>query len=380
MSKESLQQEFMEIQREFLTFTKVPTQFMEGMHPEAAVFQSHAVQNLIALGAENNEFLAPIVDTFAKITEMDVYKGCMIGYLIGLYGESEITNEKTDGALATFFEYVIGLCEQYISLGCRRIGATPEQLEEDDDLIEAFGELSPEEIRKEEPAPAMAWMGISMLSLGLMSRISSSRPLRDLLRSKDRIAERCYYLDNFCDTVGFVPRVLDMVEEETVLLLSPATGNGVEVSLHEIDSNNIFFTLLQFTLYHEDLLEFLGAQKFQYREVIERIALHEPVEEEEWPEQVYESGCFGYYTYPALQSDGCYNEMGAVWGEGTLFEVPKLEGRYIILLTKPNIQRSWGNAFVASTHSRLRPNVKLIRKLSKEEVAGWMEKIKNSNF
>ena len=274
----------------------------------------------------------------------------------------------------------IGLCEQYISLACRRIGATPEQLEEDDDLIEAFGELSPEEIRKEEPAPAMAWMGISMLSLGLMSRISSSRPLRDLLRSKDRIAERCYYLDNFCDTVGFVPRVLDMVEEETVLLLSPATGNGVEVSLHEIDSNNIFFTLLQFTLYHEDLLEFLGAQKFQYREVIERIALHEPVEEEEWPEQVYESGCFGYYTYPALQSDGCYNEMGAVWGEGTLFEVPKLEGRYIILLTKPNIQRSWGNAFVASTHSRLRPNVKLIRKLSKEEVAGWMEKIKNSNF
>ena len=84
-----------------------------------------------------------------------------------------------------------------------------------------------------------------MLSLGLMSRISSSRPLRDLLRSKDRIAERCYYLDNFCDTVGFVPRVLDMVEEETVLLLSPSTGNGVEVSLHEIDSNNIFFTLLQ---------------------------------------------------------------------------------------------------------------------------------------
>ena len=113
--------------------------------------------------------------------------------------------------------------------------------------------------------------------------------------------------------------------------------------------------------------------------MIERIALHEPVEEEEWPEQVYESGCFGYYTYPALQSDGRYNEMGAVWGEGTLFEVPKLEGRYIILLTKPNIQRSWGNAFVASTHSRLRPNVKLIRKLSKEEVAGWMEKIKNSN-
>lgn len=375
MSKENLQQDFELIRKEFLAHAKAPVVFGGNSAPEASFFQSPAVQNLISFGAENNEFLDSIVDTFAEIGEMDAYNGCLTGYLIGLYGESEITNEKTDKALAIFFERVLGLCEQYIALACRRIGAAPEQLEEDDGLLEAFGELSPEDMRKEAPEPAMAWMGIGMLALGLMSRISSSRPLRELLRSMDRIPERCSYLDSYCENVGFVPHVLNMVEEETVLLLSPATGNGVEVSLHEIDSNNIFFTLLQFTLYHEDLLEALGAQKFQYREVIERIARHEPVEEKEWPEQVYESGCFGYYTYPALQPDGSYNEMGAVWGEGTLYEVPKLDGRYVILLTKPNIQRSWGNAFVTSTHSQLQPDVKLIRRLSKEEVAGWMEKI-----
>ena len=43
------------------------------------------------------------------------------------------------------------------------------------------------------------------------------------------------------------------------------------VSLEEIDSNNVFFTLLQFTLYHEGLLKELGAQGFEYREVVERI-------------------------------------------------------------------------------------------------------------
>ena len=376
MFTQNLQEDFSKAQQDFLAYAK-SSELLHGELEEASVFfQASVVQNLIAFGAEHNEFLEQIAETFSAIGSMDIYRGCLTGYLIGLYGESEITSENADRALAAFFQHVLGLCEQYMALVCQRIGATVEQLEEDDVLAEKFYQFSPDSLWEEEPTLVKAWMGISMLSLGLMSRISSSRPLRELLRSADRIAERCFYLDSYCDTVGFVPHILNMVEEETVLLLSPATKNGVEVSLREIDSNNLFFTLLQFTLYHEHLLKPLGAQPFTYREVVERIARHEPVEEEEWPEQLYESGCFGYYTYPALQPDGSYNEMGTVWGEGTLYEVPKLDGRYVILLTKPNIQRSWGNAFVTSTHSRLQPEVKLIRRLSKEETEEWLEKIR----
>lgn len=379
MFTQNLQKEFSKVQQEFLACTKSPELLPGELEQASVFFQSPAVKNLIAFGAEHNEFLEQIAETFSSIGSMDIYRGCLTGYLIGLYGESEITSENADRALGAFFEHVLGLCEQYMALVCQRIGATVEQLEEDDELAEAFCQFSPDSLWEEQPVLVKAWKGVGMLSLGLMSRISSSRPLRDLLRGADRIAERCFYLDGYCDTIGFVPGILNMVEEENVLLLSPAAGIGVEVSLREIDSNNLFFTLLQFTLYHEHLLEPLGAQSFTYREIVERIARHEPVEEEEWPEQLYESGCFGYYTYPALQPDGSYNEMGAVWGEGTLYEVPKLDGRYVILLTKPNIQRSWGNAFITSTHSRLRPEVKLIRRLSGEETQEWLEKIGQGN-
>lgn len=375
MFTQNLQKQFSKAQQDFLAFARNPALLQKGPEQERVFFQASAVKNLIAFGAEHNEFLEHITETFSHISEMDIYYGCLTGYLIGLYGESGITSEHTDNALGAFFQQALALCEQYMALVCQRIGTTVEQLEEDEAFTEAFYQFSPDSLLEEAPAPVKAWMGIGMLSMGLMSRISSSRPLRELLRSADRIAERCYYLDNYCDTIGFVPHILNMVEEETVLLLSPAAKNGVEVSLREIDSNNLFFTLLQFALYHEHLLEPLGAQPFTYREVVERIARHEPVQEEEWPEQLYESGCFGYYTYLALQPDGTYNEMGTVWGEGTLYEVPKLDGRYVILLTKPNIQRSWGNAFVSSTHSQLRPEVKLIRRISREETEEWLEKI-----
>lgn len=379
MSEQNLQEEFSKRQAEFLAFAKDSHLLPGELEQGKVFFQASPIKDLIAFGAEHNEFLEQIADAFSAVGSMDIYRGCLTGYLIGLYGESEIVSEKADRALAEFFERVLSLCEQYMSLVCRRIGTTVERLEEDEERLEAFYEFSPESLLAQEPALVKAWMGMGMLSLGLMSRISSSRALRDFLRGGGNIAGRCSFMDNYRDTIGFVPYILNMVEEETVLLLSPATGNGVEVSLREIDSNNLFFTLLQFALYHANLLEPLGAQPFDYREVVERIALHEPVEEEEWPEQLYESGCFGYYTYPALRPDGSYDEMGPVWGEGTLYEVPKLDGRYVILLTKPSVQRSWGNAFITSTHTRLQPEVKLIRRLSKDEAARWLDKVRTAS-
>jgi len=379
MPEQSIQERFSTLQQEFLSHTRDTKLLPEELEDVKIFFQFPAVKNLIAFGSEHNEFLEQIVDTFASIGTMDIYRGCLTGYLIGLYGENDVIAEKTDRALCAFFLRTLAMCEQYMKLVCRQLGTTVEIMDGKEDLQRQFYEFPPESLLEQSPEPVKAWQGIHMLSMGLMSRICCIRPLRDWLRSGDKVAERCCFLGNYWDTIGFVPTILNMVEQENVLLLSPATGNGVEVSLEEIDSNNVFFTLLQFTLYHAGLLNFLGAQSFEYREIIERLALHEPVDETEYPEQIYESGCFGYYTYPALKPDGHYDEFGAVWGEGTLHEVPKLEGRSIILLTKPFIQRSWGNAFVTSSHSMLLPRVKLVRKLSKPEVAQWLEKIHKAN-
>lgn len=162
-------------------------------------------------------------------------------------------------------------------------------------------------------------------------------------------------------------------------MLSPSTRQGVEVQLRQLDSNNLFFTLLQFALYHQNLLEALGAAEFNYQPLIEKLALHEPIPPEEYPEHIYEQGCLGYYNWQALRPDGSFDEMQAVWGEGVFQEIPQLNGRTLLLVGRPQIQRSWGGAFVTGTHINLQPQVQILRRLPEAEVQQWLDAIAAEN-
>lgn len=361
---------------QFTSSQEVPAKELDD---DSLFFQSSPIKALIEFGAENDEYLEDIVYSFSLIEKMDRYRGCLTGYLIGLYGESQITCDETDGALGDFFLKILSLCHRYITLACEINNISLDDLNKDE-------EIDPDEILNQEvfssililePDAAKAWAGIYMLTMGLMSRLAQNRNLRDQLQKAGTL-EQIYQIQEYCQGIGFVTSILNMTEHETVILLSPDLEYGVEAELEQIDSNDVFFTLFQFAAYHKGLLEKMGAENFDYHEVIERIALHKPVEKDEYPKQLYQEGCFGYYTYAALNEDGGYDPMKAVWGEGTLSEVPKLDGRYVILLTRPIIRRSWGNALVASCHPGLRPRVEIIRELSKEEAKDWLNKIKSA--
>ena len=71
MSTQNLQQEFSKRQETFLAHTKNPS-LLEGETEHFDVFfQTPAVKDLIAFGAEHNEFLTQIVDTFSSIGSME---------------------------------------------------------------------------------------------------------------------------------------------------------------------------------------------------------------------------------------------------------------------------------------------------------------------
>lgn len=303
----------------------------------------------------------------------------MTGYLIGLYGESDITDEETDLALAAFYPKMISLCMEFLEAAASQSRKNLPEFLEEPDCCSLLEEADLFRLNQQNPEAVQAWLGIDLLSLGLMSRISRSLPMRQALRQEPHLAQHCRIVGSFRGNASFVPYILEMVEKETLLCISPKTGKGVEISLEQIDSNSVLFTLLQFALYHKNLLEPLGAAPFEYRPVIEKLATHQPVEREDYPDQIFEQGCFSYYTYPAYQENGSYNQMQAAWGEGTLWEIPQLDGRYILLLDKPFVQRSWGNAMVCSTHSGLKPKVEILRELSPQEVSEWMEKILAAN-
>lgn len=381
-----------ELRAAFLDYCRSGKLLPEETSQPPLFFNAPPVRDYISLGAANNELLPEIVASLAAIESMNTYRGALCGYLIGLYGESGVSDPQTDLALGRFYLRLLGLAEAYIKLA---LGHCPEispadfwaSEEAQEELAARLPELDPVLLAMANPEAALCWQGFEPLSFGVMSRLAGSRRLREWLRRQDTegsVRRQCELLGNYREAVGFIPYMLRLAEEERLLLIAPAAGAGVEVEARQIDSNNQFFTLLQFALYHEGLLEKLGAAEFRYQPGIEKAARHLPqsaAEQQEQtaqPAQLVQQGCFGYYTYPAWHG-GDYNETEPVWGEGGLYEIPRLEGRLVILLTRPRILRSWGGAFICGTHSGLRPSVRVLRELAAEEVQSWLAKIRAAN-
>lgn len=375
----SPEKQFLENLKAFIAYGKEKNISLLQMEGPEKFFQAEPVRNLIQFGAKNNDFLFPLVESFRHFASLEPYRASMTGYLIGLYGESNITNEDTDLALAEFYLEAVVLCLQFLDAVFEQLNIIPDDFFNSEDPFALLEQADMEKIYQHHPDAVQAWKGLDMLSLGVMSRISRSLPMREKLREEEMLAPWCRMLGNFHGTASYVPYILKMAEKETVLCISPKTGKGVEIALEQIDSNYVLFTLLQFALYHQNLLEPFGASPFQYNPIVEKLAKHEPVDSKEYPEHLYQEGCFSYYTYPAYGTDGHYDQMEVVWGEGNLYEIPKLDGRFIILLDKPAVHRSWGEAMVCSVHPGLSPKVEILRELSCEEVSQWMDKIIAAN-
>ena len=381
-----LEQRFEQLTQGFLAFCKSDSLLPEELHNPPVFFNAPQVKKLMTFTDDHEEFMPALLETLAQIGQMSIYRGSLLGYLIGLFGEKGYSNPQTDAALVDFYHQVLQLNEQYVVAACRRLGVEPRQLAEDDSLAQRLDILPPAEAAPNQPQLQQAWCAFSPLSFGLMSRLAASRPAREKMRgynANGRLPSLCRLLSEWHDAVGYIPYMLDVAEDELALIIAPATGRGVEVRLQQIDSNNVFFTLLQFALYHKNLLNALGAGPFTYDPVIEKIALHQPVDEEEYPEQLSQQGCLGYYNWRAMGTAGIFggrfDEMQAVWGEGCFAEIPRLNGRPVILVGKPQILRSWGQAFVSGTHSNLQPSVEILRELSPAEVQLCLAEIQSAS-
>lgn len=101
---------------------------------------------------------------------------------------------------------------------------------------------------------------------------------------------------------------------------------------------------------------------------------------------LFDIGIFGYYTYPArtVNSEGetKYNKMMLVFGEENIYQIPKLDGKYVILLSKNasltetgNNPRAWNGAYIGGSHQNLVPKLKILKQLSPKEIEEWKLKI-----
>lgn len=375
---------------DFLAYCHSESLTLGELEQPKVFFEAPPVQRLLNFGAENPSVQMEIVAALAQIEQMPPLRGSLAGYLIGLYGENGMSSKQTDLALAKFYLNALDLCSEYLWLACQYLGIEPSELianadvaeERRQELIKRIQALPPDVAAFHQPEAMQAWRALSPLSFGMMSRLAASRELRDFFRQHNeegRLFGMCSLLAEWHDAIGFIPYMLDLQEEGLALVISPAARRGVEVYVSQIDSNNLFFTLLQMELYHHNLLEALGGLPFNYNPLIEKIAKHEPLSESEWPEHIQEQGYLGYYAWPALRADGSFDDRQPVWGEGIFADIPKLGGQTIVLVGAPQISRSWGNAFVAGCHKNLRPQVQIRRELEPDEVRQWLAEIRRAN-
>ncbi|MCX4266862.1 MAG: hypothetical protein OSJ64_08730, partial [Firmicutes bacterium] len=91
-------------------------------------FNAPQVKNLLSFGAENQDFLPPLVAALAEIKEMPAYRASLVGYLIGLYAENGLSNPKTDMALAEFYLQNTEQVSEYLWQACRYLGVEPANL------------------------------------------------------------------------------------------------------------------------------------------------------------------------------------------------------------------------------------------------------------
>lgn len=318
-------------------------------------------QGLLFISQFKQLDLIPIIEGIAdKLPEMDIARGCISGYFIGLLGERGFVTRKSTIALLDFFIKIVDLCISFKSFK--------------NETINNLCTLHADEYK--------ASLQMPLLSTAVMSRITTSREYRDYLREKPELTHKICSIASEYGNTTYIPSVLNMAEKERVIILNLELNKGCEVEIEQMDNNFQLFTWFQMELYHNGLLQDYGVTDFNYNESVDNLIHRRNGTDDElsmFSSMVLEKAYFGYYQYSAryLNKEGKieYNKFDIVCGESNIYEVPKLNDKFIILLSTPIRSHYWNGANIGGVHFSLRPKMKIIRQLNQSEIDEWKNKI-----
>lgn len=238
------------------------------------------------------------------------------------------------------------------------------------------------------------FLSIAFAGRAAMTMLARSKPLRDLGRPRDDLAQAVMAARDVNPYAFFLAELLGSADGEEVVVLDPARQAGFRVRLHCVRNNFHFFTLLQHTLLSHP--KYAGWAGEKPATVLEAVAKGErmmgDVTQEEWAAsgtvdekgEVYDRGVFQFYQWPAVQPDGHIetakeaepNQPWWAWGEMHPGQLSDLDGVRLLILGEPEMPRAWGVGFFAPIHPALRSAVTIERELSAESVKGWLDEIK----
>lgn len=241
------------------------------------------------------------------------------------------------------------------------------------DLVRAHIATHGEEVAQHNPelySALEAQIGLPNAALAHMNHCPEARAYaRELPDFVDRLAATEGFIDN--ENVYWCHRLAQMLDNEELLVIHPASEQGFRVRISGIGDNFQLHTLLA------DALN--GPDGFPYDTPDPHIAAIARGEQEPEDDD-FAVGVFNMVNWTGIkgllgesddddESHSFFDEW--IWGEGTPYDIEKFEGTRVVLIDDAPYQRSWQANL---TFGGIRPEVTVVEKLTPQQVQDWLQR------
>lgn len=225
------------------------------------------------------------------------------------------------------------------------------------------------EVAQTHPDGAVAWESMEHWCLPAIACLTRDAALRASARADQALQQQALETLGYDD---FLVVALQLLDDEPLLVLSPATQQGFEMTISGVADNFQLNTLLADALIRE------GSQGPEWGLPGERPA-PEAVADATGEGEPAEVSCVGQWNlhgWRALAADGTLPEDGPsdhwIWNEGRPADIEPFEGRRVIVIGPAPYERSWR---AARSFSGLAASLELTRQLEPAEVADWLQRL-----
>jgi hypothetical protein len=168
---------------------------------------------------------------------------------------------------------------------------------------------------------------------------------------------------------ALLTRVLEVLDDEELLVLHPCTRQGFRVAIAGITHNFQLHTLLADALVGDPGRGLLPGQRPDPRVV-------SASRDQPWTDQTpIARACFHMQDWTSIQADGTVDASPfahLVWHEGKPADIPLFEGRRVVVLSPPTLNRTWK---APRDFVEMAGEVRLLETLPGEVVDDWVCRI-----
>lgn len=226
-------------------------------------------------------------------------------------------------------------------------------------------------LREELPAEAQAWDAFEETALALIAHLSRSAKARATARKDAKLRAAVAELAGLTcpPNTGFLAELLQVLDDEPLLVLHPASKRGFEVTISGIVDNFQLHTLLA------DVLVPLGVPGERPPAAVARCMRGEGPQQVSTPSV----GAFNLHQWTGLDRRGALRtgQTSAasahwLWNEGVPADIQAFEGRRVVLIGPAPYRRSWNTA---RHFEAMAARVEVTRTLDAKEAQAWLRKL-----